>query len=148
MSAFSFSKDFKKVQWALTLWINLLRAFAAGSVITVIMLIFGVNTGPNAPPLLAIPFLAPLIYLIGLPAYLIAAKMMSLVAGGAGGIGVLIVSALLGTVLALGDPLVFALHKFRPALVPMEKFNFMNFTVCLWVLDPRKSAQRAEATDT
>jgi hypothetical protein len=141
MSEFSFSRDYKKVQWGRTLWLNLLRAFAAGLVITIIVLISGGNTGPNGPPLLAIPFLAPLIYLIALPAYLIATKIMATFAGGAGGVGVLIVSVMFGLVLVAGDPLVFALHKLKPALVPTERFNFMNFTLCIWVLDPQKVAQ-------
>jgi hypothetical protein len=138
MSAFSLRTDFKKVQWVRTLWLNLLRAFAAGLVVTIIVLISGGNTGPSGPPLFAMPFLAPLMYLLVLPAYLVAAKIMTNLGGG---VGVLIVSVILGLVLAAGDPLVFALHKLQPTLVPTEKFHFMNFTLCLWVLDPQKVAR-------
>jgi len=142
MSEFSFSRDYKKVQWGRTLWLNLLRTFAAGLVITIIVLISGGNTGPNGPPLLAIPFLAPIGYLMVLPAYLILTKFVVALEG-----GVVFKLALFCTfaipllVLVAGDPLVFALHKLKPALVPTEKFNFMNFTFCLWVLDPQKVAQ-------
>jgi hypothetical protein len=141
MSAFSFRTDFKKVQWGRTLWLNLLRAFSAGFVIAIVVLISGGNTGPNGPPLFTIPFLAPLVYLIALPAYLIATKIFTAFAGNSGGVGVFIVSVMFGLVLAAGDPLIFALYKIQPTLVPTEKFNFMNFTLCLWVLDPQKVAR-------
>lgn len=144
MSVFSFRKDFKKVQWGRTLWLNLLRAFAAGLVVAFIGLIFGGNTGPNGPPLLAIPFIAPLGYLMALPAYILLTKIVAALGG-----GFIFELALFCTVampiilLAVGDPLVFTLHRLKPELVPTEKFNFMNFTLCLWVLDPQKLAQDA-----
>jgi len=143
MSVFSFRKDFKKVQWGLTLWLNLLRAFAAGLVITIIVLLSGGNTGPNGPPLLAIPFIVPIGYLIALPAYILLTKFVAAILGGGFvfELALFCIVAMPILVLAAGDPLVFTLYKLKPALVPTERFNFMNFTLCLWVLDPQKLAE-------
>lgn len=146
MSEFTFSRDYKKVQWGQTLWLNLLRAFSAGLVVTTIILISGGNTGPNGSPLLAIPFLAPLMYLVALPIFLFAifflTKFVDALGGGfASKAALFCTTAFPVLVLIVGDPLVFALHKLKPALVPTERFNFMNFTLCLWVLDPQKVAQ-------
>ena len=42
--------------------------------------------------------------------------------------------------IAVGDPLVYILHKQKPDFVPTEKFNFFNFALVLFVLDPAKVA--------
>ena len=141
MSAFSFRRDFKKVQWGRTLWLNLLRAFAAGVVWAIVMLIASFSNPPSAdaPPWYALPFILPIGYLFVLPMFLITAKIFVAFTGDIGELGVGLATILFGLALAVGDPLVFTLHRLKPALVPTEKFNFLNFALVLYVLDPLKA---------
>jgi hypothetical protein len=141
MSAFSFRKDFDKVQWGKTLWLNLLRAFCAGIVWGLVMLIASFSNPPSgdAPPWYALPFIFPLGFLFTLPMFLIAAKIFLAAMGDSGEFAVNLVTILLGLGLAAGDPFVFALHRIKPTLVPTEKFNFLNFALVLYVLDPAKA---------
>lgn len=140
MGAFSFREDIKKVQWGRTIWLNLLRAFCAGIVWGIVMLIasFGNRPSADAPPWYAIPFLAPLMYLFFLPIFFISAKIFTAFVGGLGEFVVGIFTIFLGLAVAVGDPLVFTLHKLKPALVPTERFNFLNPTLVLFVFDPNK----------
>lgn len=39
----------------------------------------------------------------------------------------------------LGDPWLYVVHKWRPRLIPALKFNFMNFTLILFIMDPGAS---------
>ena len=87
-------------------------------------------------------------YLVALPVFLFAIFFLEKFVAALGDgfvfkLALFCITAFPVLVLVAGDPLVFALHKPKPALVPTEKFNFMNFTICLWVLDPQKVAQDA-----
>jgi len=69
MSAFSWRDDFRKVQWGATIHLNVLRAFAAGVVWAVILLLVS-GTGsqtPDGTPWWAIPFIAGLGYVFFVP---------------------------------------------------------------------------------
>lgn len=138
MGAFSFREDIKKVQWGRTLGLNLLRAAAAGIVWGIVMLFATAGARAEGPPWFAIPILLPVAYLVMLPCWFIAAKIVTLFGGGLGEMGVGLGSIFFGLGLAVGDPLVFTLHKVKPALVPTEKFNFINLALVLFVLDPQK----------
>lgn len=142
MSAFSFRRDFEKVQWRRTLWLNLLRAFCAGIVWGIVMLIasFSNPSSAGAPPWYALPFLLPIGYLFLLPIYLISAKIVTTFIGGIGELAVGLTTMFLGLALAVGDPLVFILHRTNPAMVPTEKFKLLNFSLVLYVLDPMKAS--------
>jgi|CXWL01.1.fsa_nt_gi hypothetical protein len=147
MSEFVFRRDYKTVQWGQTLWLNLLRPLVAGLVLTPIMLISDSNNIRYDLSLLAMPFVFAFVISILLLAFSIAAKIVTPFAradGDAGMISGIIlfaikVASFVFTLLVIaGDPLVFGLYKLKPALVPVEKFSFMNFTPFIWVLDPEK----------
>lgn len=147
MSEFEFRRDYKMVQWGQTGWLNLLRPLAAGFVFTPVMLISDSNNVRYDLSLLAMPFAFALTVSIALLVYSIAGKIAAPFAradGDAGMIGGIIlfcinVASFIFTLLVVaGDPLVFALYKLKPALVPVEKFNIMNFTPFIWVIAPQK----------
>ncbi len=139
MDAFSFSRDFKKVRWGSTLWLNLLRAFFAGIVWAIVMLISSFNkpSNPQLPTWYTLPLFLPLMYIFGLPLFLMVAKILSKIVGDK--IGENLGKLLFSLGIVAGDPFVFILHKIKPEFVPVEKFNFMNFNPFIFVLDPAKS---------
>lgn len=146
MSAFSFRRDFKKVQWGRTLWLNLLRALAAGVVWAIVGVVVALSNPQEQSPwyaFLVLPLGTPLAYLVMLPVYFLVVKIMyaiSAISGveGLGEFGAGAMAIVFGLALAVGDPLVFALHRAKPGLVPTEKFSFLNFALVLYVLDPAK----------
>ena len=147
MTAFSFRRDFKKVQWGRTLWLNLLRAFAAGVVWAIVVLVASFyNSATSAGmPWYALPFILPIAYLFFLPVYLISAKIFTAIIAAfvsdfqnLADLFISLVTIVFGLAIAVGDPLVFALHRTKPRLVPTERFNFVNVALVLYVLDPAK----------
>ncbi|MHB1861339.1 MAG: hypothetical protein ACYCVL_00080 [Gemmatimonadaceae bacterium] len=141
MDAFSWRDDLRKVRWGATARLNMLRACAAGLVWAVIVLIasWGQLTAPGATPWWAIPFIAGLGYVGFVITFLLAAKIMTAVGGDAGKLGVAVVTFVSGLAIAVGDPLVFVLHRKNPARVPVEKFRPVNVVLVLFVLDPIKA---------
>jgi hypothetical protein len=139
MSALSFREDFKKVQWGRTLALNMMRAFAAGIVWGIVMLMTGNGSGsPDSPRWFLMPFFLPAAYLGILPIFLITSKIITSTLGQLGEMGVGMMTLLLGLGLAVGDPIVYLVHKLKPSLVPTEKFSFINIVLILFVLDPTK----------
>jgi len=139
MSAFSFADDIKKVQWGRTICLNMMRALAAGIVWGIVLLVTGNGSGgADAPQWFMLPIMLPLGYLFIVPMFLIIGKIMTAILGQLGEIGVGMMTLLMGLGLAVGDPLVYLLYKLKPALVPTEKFNILNFALILFVLDPNK----------
>jgi hypothetical protein len=135
--------NFKAVQWGPTLALHLLRAFSAGIVWAIVVLL--ANGGSSGGPTWwTLPLLLPSAYLFSLPIYLLAVKIFSAFMGdGIGQLSVAVVTLLFALGIAVGDPLVYILHKTKPAFVPTEKFNFVNFALVLFVLDPAKAAAAA-----
>ena len=134
MNAFS-KINFKAVQWGPTLLLHLLRSFAAGVVWAFILLV--ANSGSSSgPSWWAMPFVLPFAYFVALPFYFLVAKIATAVAGDAIALGVAIVTLIFALGIVVGDPLVYILHKNKPEFVPIEKFNFVNFVIVLFVLDP------------
>jgi hypothetical protein len=142
MSKFSFERDLDKVLWGKTIWLNLMRAFSAGIVVTLVILLFGVKITEGGLPLFAIPLIAPLAYIFIIPALILFFQLNRIIIGSNHPLTLLIsifYSLSFGVLMALGDPLVFLLHKVNPSLVPQQKYNFMNFVWCIFVLDPKKT---------
>jgi hypothetical protein len=140
MSKFSFDRDLKNVQWRATIQLNMMRVFFASVMWIPIIALSG---SKSDTPVLAIPFIAPIVYVFILPiliATLSIIDKMPILLGGRmiADIVLLILPFFIGIAIALGDPLVFALKKIQPNLVPMQKFNFVNFAWCMFVLDPQK----------
>jgi len=128
--------NFKAVQWGPTAQVHGIRAFAAGLVWAVILLL----NGGSGSPWWAMPLAFPFVYLFGLPIYLSMAKVVAVFAGEEMGktiVGLLTIVFLVGIV--VGDPLVHMLHQKRPDLVPVEKFNIVNFVLVMFVYDPARA---------
>ena len=133
--------DTKKVLWGKTLKLNLLRAFAGGVGLVLLIgtiALFDPQTaqalGPNGiwDMIFAFPIIAPLTYLVFVPLVLIAAWLATIFPGGALVSGICNIFPLF--IVVLGDPFLFILSKFKPALLPVEP-KFINFKVILFILD-------------
>ena len=126
----------RRARWGSTLWLNLLRAFAAGIVWGLGILVVNLTTGePSATPWYTVPFVAPFTYLLFVPIFLLTGKIFTTFVGGIGELAVGFFSFVLSLMIAVGDPLVFLLHRQAPHLVPVDRFGFMNFKLVLFVLD-------------
>jgi hypothetical protein len=123
-----------------TLALHLLRAFSAGLVWAIVML-FANGGSPGGPTWWMMPFVLPFAYLFAVPIYFLAVKFFTAFAGdGLGQLCVAVVTIPFAVGIAVGDPLVYILHKTKPSFVPTEKFNLINFVLILFVLDPAKAA--------
>ncbi len=124
---FSFSRDFRSIDWGATLKHNLLRAVCAGMVWAGI----GLFTGP--PHFVDPPLLLPLIFPLGflcvlLPLGLICAFLAKFIPF----IGLL--SVVIAILVVVGDPIVCILSLIVPGLVPMHKPGFFMFSLIIWLL--------------
>lgn len=141
MSGFNWRTDRKSVQWGPTIRLNSLRATAAGAVWAIIML---VTAGPGAgassgTPWWSLPIILGLGYMISLPMFFLAAKIMTTFAGEAGELGVRFGTFVCGLAIALGDPLIYLLHRRQPSWVPVETFRPFNATMVIFVMNPVKA---------
>ena len=137
MNAFS-KINFKAVQWGPTLLLHLLRSFSAGLIWAFVLLV--ANGGSSGgPSWWTMPFVLPFAYFVALPFYFLVAKIATAVAGDALALGVAMVTLIFALGIVVGDPLVYILHKTKPEFVPTEKFNFVNFVIVLFVLDPAQA---------
>lgn len=134
---FSIKENFKAIQWRPTLLLHLMRAFSAGLVWCLVMLIVG-GGGPNTPSPFSMLVMFPIIYFTFVPIILIICKIMSVFIPVLGQAFYGFVSFFLALGIIVGDPLLFALNRFKPGILPVQKFNFVNFTMILFVLDPAK----------
>jgi len=41
--------------------------------------------------------------------------------------------------IAIGDPLVYLVHKIKPELVPVEKYGFFNLQIIIYVTNPTET---------
>jgi hypothetical protein len=140
MSKFSFDRDLKNVKWVSTIQLNMMRVFFASIIWTPIIALSG---SKSDTPIFAIPFIASIAYVCIFPFLLATLKIidkMPILLGGRmiADIVLIIFPFAVGIAIALGDPLVFALKNFQPNLVPIQKFNFINFAWCMFVLEPQK----------
>lgn len=126
---FSFTRDFRKINWVPTIWYNLLRAVCAGLIIGVLMLIIPQGTEDRFTALAA-PLVWPIAYLIiFLPMGIVFSILGSLPFVG-------LLAAFFSIVaVAIGDPIVCVLHKLVPKLVPVESPPIFSLNLIFWVLD-------------
>lgn len=131
---FSFKRDFKKIMWLSTLWVNFLRSLFAGPVFLLIM--FFVDDRSNS----LLPFLMfPVAYFLCLLPFGIFLYILNDMGVPFAGYLYIFFSILV----ALGDPFVFILHKIKPSFVPVYKFNMFNFDIIIFVTnDNIKLAER------
>jgi len=122
---FSWSRDFRNVNWAGTLKYNLIRAAGAGIVWFLLVLITGGKWGAFTM------LLFPIIYFVSLlPLGLFTGWLSS---KGVPWVGIFALFA--AFLVAVGDPLVFILKKFKPEVVPVEKTPFFSLKTIIFVLN-------------
>ncbi len=117
--------------WKETLWINFLRSLFAGPLIMILMMLSGQ------------PFSQSVAYLIFPVMYFVGALPLGLFMAFLNDLGVPLVwifPVICSAMVAIGDPFVFILRKIKPSIVPVYRFNFMNFTLIIFVLetDPKQ----------
>jgi hypothetical protein len=133
MASFNYTMDSSRVVWGQTIIMNLVRMLVGGAVLALI--VFANTRNPDALFLLA----APLYWLVfGLPAWYILQRIRSAfgVIGGPIAFAATIFVLPFVVVGLVGDPLVFAISKLQPNLLPVEKPRFLSFSAALMVLRP------------
>ncbi|MCX6178622.1 MAG: hypothetical protein NT163_04520, partial [Chlorobiales bacterium] len=122
---FKFIRDFKKIDWKATLQVNALRAEVAGVLWMIITMFMG--GGWNS----LIYIFWPIIYFIyGLP--------IGLAISWLSGIGVPFVGwlgAIISATVVIGDPITSLLHKKWPDLIPVKKYDLLNWVLIIFVLE-------------
>ena len=116
----------------------MLRAFSAGIVWGIVALFIQLNSasGTDGEGWFLFPLVALFVYPFVLLSFLIFGKIMTTFVGGIGELTFAIMAFFTGLALAVGDPLVYLLHKKKPELVPVEDFAFINPILFLAVLKP------------
>ena len=127
----------KDIQWGATFKLNIIRAFIAGVVWTIIFYALGMEKPPGMPGLWLYIIIWPLGYLLFfLP--------LGLIAGFLNRIGIPFVG-LLTFIPALmvipADPIMFILHKATPNLVPVESYRFIDPAVSIRVYESGMPAE-------
>lgn len=130
-------QNFRNIQWGPTLLLHLMRTVSAGLVWCLVMLFVG-SGGPNTPSPYSMLVMFPIIYFTFIPIILLICKMMSAFIAVLGGAFYAMVSFFFALGIIVGDPILFALNKFKPGILPVQKFNLFNFSMILFVLDPAK----------
>lgn len=122
---FSFSENISDVLWKETLWHNALRAVAAGVVWGLVMLFAGTEGNP-----VAMAAGMPLMYFVVLlPVGLLASLLSSIPFVG-------LFVAFIALLVAVGDPLVYVLSKFKPEWVPIDRPDIFSLRIIVFVLSP------------
>lgn len=135
--------ELARVRWAATIKLNFLRAFSAGMVWAVAILV-APHGGATIAELCTIPLIASVGYVGVLPIFFLSAKVMKTFAGDAGEFGVRLLTLACGIAIAVGDPLVYLLHQKRPAWVPVDRFRPLNVTMVVYVMGPAEQPLKGE----
>ena len=122
---FNFSEDSSSVLWKETFQHNAMRVFGAGVVWFLILALTG--TGEN--PLVMLIALPVVYVIVLLPVGLIASWLSSIPFVG-------LFAAFASFLVAVGDPLIFGLSKFKPEWVPLQKPDFFSLRVVHFVTSP------------
>lgn len=127
MEKFSFKRDFKSIDWGSTLYLNFVRSLAAG----IVWFIISALTHNITFSLLLFPIVY---FVILLPVGIIAGKMSEKGVQFAG-----LFAMFISLLVAVGDPVVFILHKFKPEFVPVKDFNFISLKIVIFVVKDKDS---------
>ena len=141
---FSWKQDIKKVDWGSTLKYNLLRAVSAGIVWGLLMLI--TNPAKNALPALFAPIFFPVFYLFLVT---VVVGVLSLYARSPFPFAEMIAGLTMlvwAFVVAVGDPLIYLLHKRKPDFVPVDQPRFFDFHLIVFVLRDQFQPKRVPHT--
>ena len=106
---------FSEIHWGATALMVLIRLAAASIVVAILMFI----TNPGA---------VSIYMLVAAPIFLGACAAAALEAGFLDKMGVPVIgiATLLGFFLVIGDPLVWAVAKAKPGILPVQEFGFFN----------------------
>lgn len=106
---------FSEIHWGATALMVLIRLAAASFVVAILMFI----TNPGS---------ISVAMLVAAPMFLAACAAAALVSGFLDKMGVPVIgiAVLLGFVLVIGDPLVWAISKAKPGILPVQEFGFFN----------------------
>jgi hypothetical protein len=80
----------------------------------------------------------PASYFITFPLAVVVGKVFVAIVGDLGQLAVNLLMFLFSFGILVGDPVLFVLNKIKPGLLPVQKFNIVNFSTILFVLDPSK----------
>lgn len=139
--AFSLNRDFRTVLWPQTLRYNLLRAFCAGIVWAVLMLIFPQPSSDRALAL-ATPFVWPLLYLI----FFLPFGLLLLALARAYPVCALFSHFISIIATSIGDPVILALHAWKPAWVGVKDPPVSYFRLIVFLLKPGAATEIVIAT--
>lgn len=127
MADFSFKRDFKHVMWKETLWLNFIRSVGAG-IVWFVLGLFMPETKIEQGLIVLVAF--PVVYFIFLmPAGLISSFLSDHIPF------VGWIAIFFAICIVVGDPLVYILKNIKKESVPVEKFNFFNWRIIIFVLD-------------
>lgn len=127
---FQISRDFSLIRWPVTFGFNALRASCAGIVLATLSVFMEI--GYSAIELLVFVFGYPLLALIVIiPASLIFSWLAFIPFIG-------LLSMLLSFFIAIGDPLLWVLHKIFPGLIPIDFPPLFSLKPLIYVLSPFK----------
>jgi len=111
---------FSSVHWGGTALLAVMRLAAASVVISILTIPMAVKSGGNIGEMLALP-LAALVFLgMCISIALLGALLDKL---GVPFAGILVIA---GFFVVIGDPLVWTINKFKPGMLPVEEFGFLN----------------------
>ena len=136
LGAFQFARDFRRILWKDTIWLNLLRAAFGGLVWSVFLWTQG---GSDPQMFLLMPLMYPVVVL---PVVLFASLLARLGVPFAG-----LFSLLFSLLIVVGDPFVYVLHKVAPKWVPVKEFGFINFYAIIFVYYDEEAEEEAAEQD-
>ncbi|MBU0551898.1 hypothetical protein KKB55_04065 [Myxococcota bacterium] len=117
-------KKFKDISWSATIQVNFVRSFIAGILWTIFMMINSSSSIESNLSMLLLPIMLPVVLI---PATVIGNALWQMGVPFAGWIG--IISSFL---VFIADPIVFAIHKINPRIVPVQNYSFLHFN--LWFI--------------
>jgi hypothetical protein len=123
---FSLRRDYRRVDWSATARLNLLRSAFAGLVWALFQWLAGAVPGAVAVGTVVAFPLAYAVFM--LPFGLLAAWLASVGVPVAGWFTVVF-----AVLMAMGDPLVWLVHRNRPSWVPVDRPALMNLRLVIFV---------------
>ncbi|HEU4990761.1 MAG TPA: hypothetical protein VFT41_13330 [Gemmatimonadaceae bacterium] len=141
---FSWRRDFGRVRWSTTAWVNLLRGVAAGVVWGLVWLVVtrGRGGGRGGLTWWSLPAVAVAAYAGFTMVFLPAARAIAVRKGDRGSRLVRRAAFLCGLPIAVGDPLVYALRRKWPRAVAETPMRPFNATLVLFVLNRTDGTER------
>lgn len=130
--------DMRNVAWGATVKLAIARGFASALVLTIVGLVMGFFSGPSGGPGLVFKFLLFWTFgaAIGGIVYIWMLRAIAATLGRAVGIVVTIATLMQFIVVllvAIGDPLVYALNQAMPHLLDVADFKFFNPVAVIFI---------------